>query len=74
MLLTAAELVRLVSTVVIIITGILQRDALSITAFVLIICTGAMCGALAWRERKISSREALDTFNYLQKQSLNYCS
>jgi hypothetical protein len=32
-LLTAAQFVRMVSTVVIVVTGILQRDALAITAF-----------------------------------------
>ena len=45
--LTAAKLIRLVSTVVIIITGVLQRDALSVTAFILILCTRSMSGTLA---------------------------
>ena len=57
MKLTTAKLIGLVSTVVIIIAGILQRDALCITAFVLIFCTGAMSGALAWMERNTRAQE-----------------
>lgn len=49
-LLTAAELVRLVPTVVVIVAGVLDGDALSVTAFVLFLCTGPVCGALAWTE------------------------
>lgn len=60
MLLTAAKLIRLISTVIIIITGVGIRDALSITAFILFICAGAMCWALTWSQKnKVPSKTEL---------------
>lgn len=54
MLLTTAQLISLVSTVIIVITDVLQRNALAVPTFKLIRSTGHVSGSHTWKQKRKS--------------------